>query len=193
MSQPAVIVTGDVSYGESELAYRLACMLAATLPQNVLLFGLNREAATSLIAALVAAFGPPAGRVSDSSVVVLAGELWRSLPARVQRRMHEVFAHPQTVSYEDLWARSVQSTRRVGLYVVGDLEIALNSVLEDPEVTNSVDINAPDRCLKLCQVSSSAADLVRLATGADFAEVRWRDDGFERRHSQWNRPAGIPS
>jgi cellulose synthase operon protein C len=136
----------------------------------------------TLIQALVAAFGPPAaGRGAESSTVQLAGQLWHALPSRVQRRMHEIFAHPEQFNYEDIWARALQSTRRAGMFVVGDLGTALRDTLHDPGVHDALDLASPEVFCQLCKLSPSAADLVRLASSSEYAEARWRSDLPERR------------
>lgn len=172
---PSVVVTGDVQQGP-ELLYRMGAMLMATTPANSMLFGLPPNAIKQLMNALFAAFGPPdASRSRVSESAVLAGELWRALPGRVQRRFGELYRQDQPFTYEDAWARALQSTRRAGLFVVGDLRVALEDALADPGVRDKVDVGATDAYRTLCRVSVSAADLVRFASSAEFAEVRWRE------------------
>ena len=172
----SVIVTGEA--GDSlQLTYRLASMLAGTCPANGMLFGLPPAGVRQLLIALLAAFGPPeASKGHESENAVLAGELWRALPGSTQRRMQQIFGAPEPVSYDDAWARALQSSRRAGLFVVGDLVTALNDVLDDPGMRDAVDIDAPNAFRELVKNSVSAADLVRFATSAEYAEARWRDD-----------------
>ena len=156
--------------------------LAATMPANVMLFAIPAEKMRGLLRGMEAAFGPPeASRGAESGTVQLAGALWHALPVRVQRRMNEILSQPEALRYEDLWPRALQSARRAGLFVVGDLRTALGDVLNDPGIGASVDASAPDAMSQLCRVSGSAADLVRLATSAEYAEARWRDGGASGR------------
>jgi hypothetical protein len=90
--------------------------------------------------------------------------------------MQQLFRGSTPVSYEDVWARALQSSRRAGLFVTGDLAIALRDVLDDPGMRDALDADAPDALRSLVKISVSAADLVRLATSAEYAEARWRDD-----------------
>ena len=106
---------------------------------------------------------------------MLAGELWRALPGRVQRRFGELYRQDHPFTYEDAWARALQSSRRAGLFVVGDLKVALEDALGDPGVRDKVDVGAADAYRTLCRVSPSAADLVRFASSGEYAEVRWRE------------------
>ncbi len=175
LSPPSVVVTGDVEDGP-ELVYRMAAMLAGTTRDNGMLFGLPANAVRQLMLALEAAFGPPdvaRKRVSESAV--LAAELWRALPGSVQRRFRELFAKGAAFTYEGAWARALQSSRRAGLYVVGNLAVALEDVSKDPGVQDGVDFGATDAYRSLTRVSPSAADLVRFASSVEFAEVRWRE------------------
>ena len=180
MVPPALILTGEIVDG-AEMQYRLSCMLAATMPANVMLFGLPEAKVRVLLWAMIAAVGPPGeSKGTESTTVQLAGSLWHALPARVQRRLNEIFAHPEGITYEDTWARALQCTRRAGLYVVGDLGTALRETLYDPDVRSAVDSSSPNLLRQLCEVSSSAADLVRLATSSEYAEARWRTNASER-------------
>lgn len=176
LSPLAVVVTGDVG-DDDVLLFRMAAMLAATTPENGMLFGLPANAIRQLMNALLAAFGPPdraKSRVSGSAV--LAGELWRALPGSVQRRFGQLYRDADPFTYEDAWARALQSTRRAGLLVVGDLKVALDEVRTDPGVRESVDAGAADAYRLLCRVSVSAADLVRFASSSEYAELRWQQD-----------------
>ncbi|MCU0691598.1 MAG: tetratricopeptide repeat protein [Polyangiaceae bacterium] len=184
LSPIAVVASGDFRDERNVLAYRVAFMLAAATPANGMLFGMPPNAIRQLLQALVAAFGPPeASRGKQGETAVLAGELWRALPGRVQRRVHEAFRDPTPPAYEDAWARGLQSSRRAGLLVVGDLAVALRDVMEDPGLRGLVDVGAPDAFLSVCKQSGSAADLVRFATSAEYAEARWRDDVGRRTSS----------
>ncbi len=177
LTAPAVVVTGEAREDSAELVYRLASMLVATLPANVMLFGMTGAAVKQLMAALMTAFGPPeASRGQQSQSAVLAGELWRALPGRAQRRMQQILRDSSFV-YEEIWARALQSSRRAGLFVTADLRVALQDVMADPGVTERIESSSlPDMLRSLCQVSTSAADLVRFATSVQYAQARWRDD-----------------
>jgi len=91
LQTPAVVITGDIKEESPDLVYRLASMLAATLPANVMLFGMAGTAVKQLMQALMAAFGPPeASQGHQSESAILAGELWRALPGRAQRRIQQI-------------------------------------------------------------------------------------------------------
>ncbi|MBI5536879.1 MAG: hypothetical protein HY898_29430 [Deltaproteobacteria bacterium] len=180
-SPPSVVITGAIE-DSTELRFKLAFILAATLPANVMLFCMHEKKIRTLLQAMVAAFGPPeASRGTESGTVQLAGHLWHALPVRVQRRMTEIFSQPGGFTYEDIWARALQSARRGGLFVVGDVGTAIRDTLGDPGVAESVDLKSPGYLVQICKASASATDLLRLATSAEYAEARWRTEGVERR------------
>jgi hypothetical protein len=180
-SPPSVVITGAIE-DSTELRFKVAFILAATLPANVMLFGMQEKKIRTLLQAMVAAFGPPeASRGTESGTVQLAGHLWHALPVRVQRRMSEIFSQPQGLTYEDLWARALQSARRSALFVVGDVGTALRDTLGDPGVAEAVDLKSSSYLVQICKASASALDLLRLATSAEYAEARWRTEGSDRR------------
>ena len=173
LQQPAVVVSGEPGF-DSELVYRMAAMLMATVPVNVLLFALPADAVRTVADAVMAAFGPPeSAREKVASTAMLAGEMWRSMPGRAQRRVQDVVAR-QALRYEDAWSRALQSTRRAGLFACGDLATALRDVMNDPGMREAVNESSPDGLSTLVRTSPSAADLVRFATSAEYAEARWR-------------------
>src|SRR5262249_56016430 len=82
LSSPALLLTGEVKMESPVLGYHLGVMLAATMPEHVLLYGAPESQVENILRALVAAFGPPqGGRDHLASVATLAEMLWESIPA----------------------------------------------------------------------------------------------------------------
>ena len=176
LQSPAVVVSGDGPEDPAELAGRLGAMIAATMPSNAMLFGMPATAVKQLMAALATAFGPPEeGRGRESESAILAGELWRAVPGRAQQRMQQILKQTP-LSYDDVWARALQVSRRAGLFVTGNLRIALLDVANDPGTKDRVQLASRDALRSLCQTSTSAADLLRFATSVEYAQARWREE-----------------
>jgi hypothetical protein len=172
LSPPALLLTGDVRRESAELGYHLGAMLAATLPENIMLFGAPEEQVRSVLRALALAFGPPAeSRASLTGVATLAEVLWESVPARMQRRLRELCDRPTELDYDRALAAARQAVRRAGLFVCGDLHVSLEEVAG--ELGHSISAlragGVADACTKLPEI----ADLVRFATSSEYAEARW--------------------
>lgn len=182
LSPPAVILTGDPRHESPELAYRIGASLVAASPERALLLALAPEQLKSLVAALVVAFGPPSreGR-PPPTVAVLAESLWQALPARAQRRLRELSSDPAAMSLEVATLSARRVARRAGLFLSGNLLVALRELaselrLPPPELRSEADLD------RAAAESAEVADLVQLATSSDFADCRW-NDGRARRPS----------
>ena len=121
LSPPALILSGDVRQETPELRFHLGAMLAATLPQHVLLFG-------SPEARRVPSSGPGArlrsSRGGDSdgpgAAAHLAEVLWENIPARLQRRLRELCDDPAVLDYDAAIGAGRMAIRRAGLFVAED-------------------------------------------------------------------------
>jgi hypothetical protein len=175
LSPPAVIVSGDVRQDSAELKFHLAAMLAAAMPERALLFGTSESQARAVLEALGLAFGPPQknNRATLGSALHLAEVLWESIPMRAQRRLRELCDDPKALDFNAAMEASRRALRRAGLFACGDLGVALRETCLDegqpPEL-----MGTPDGVAKLCEASSSVADLIRLATSPEYAAVRWQ-------------------
>jgi hypothetical protein len=173
LSSPALLLSGDVKTESSLLGYHLGMMLAATMPEHVLLYGASETQVENVLRALLAAFGPPQGRRDHlASVATLAEMLWESMSARSQRRLRELCDDPSRLEYGLARTAAKQAVRRAGLFVSGDLTVAIRETCADQGVS-TWGLDAPGGLAALCSSSPAVADLVRLATSAEYANTRW--------------------
>ena len=174
LTPPAVIAGGDVTRETPELAFHVGTMLVATLPEHVLLFGSSEEQARSILKSMLLAFGPPEEHKAElASAASLAEVLWERIPARSQRRLRELCHEPRGIDYETAMDHARRAARRAGLFVSGDLGVALRQTCRQlgipPESTQS-----PALLSKLVAENAAIADLVRLATSSEYSAGRWQ-------------------
>jgi hypothetical protein len=182
LSSPALLLNGEVKAESATLGYHLGVMLAATMPEHVLLYGASEAQVENVLRALMAAFGPPqAGRGHLASVATLAEMLWESMPARSQRRLRELCDDASRIEYSLARSAAKQAVRRAGLFVSGDLTVAIRETCADQGVS-TWGLDAPGGLAALCSSSPAVADLVRLATSAEYASTRWQQVRGGGRH-----------
>ncbi|MDQ2645983.1 MAG: hypothetical protein M3020_19365, partial [Myxococcota bacterium] len=173
LSPPAIVVSGDVRSETPELAFHLGAMLLGTLPQFVLLFGSSEAQARAVLAGLRFAFGPPQGGSSSGGIPSLAEILWESIPARLQRQLRELCDEPRALEYDGAMHLAGAATRRAGLFVCGDLGVALREVCIDEQIPVER-LGHPDSLAELARSSSSIRSLLQMAVSLEYAETRWR-------------------
>ncbi len=172
LSPPAVILSGDVRQDTPELRFHLGAMLAASIPQYALLFGSPESQARAVLKGLGFAFGPPR-QTKSGGVLNLAEVLWESIPARFQRRLRELCDRPEQLDYDAALAASRIAVRRAGLFVAGDLGVALNEAAADDGVTRE-QLRAPNALAELSRSAPSLRSLLTLALSPEYAETRWQ-------------------
>ncbi len=174
LSPPALILSGEVRRETPELAFHIGAMLAAAMPEHVLLFGSPESQTRSVLKGLSMAFGVPHDSHSGLSAVAnLAEVLWESVPARSQRRLRELCDVPGALDYDAAMAMARRTVRRAGLFVTGDLGVALAEACSDEGIAPR-SLSEPGGLSALCSASPAVADLVRLAASAEYAEARWQ-------------------
>ncbi len=174
LTPPAVIAGGDVTRETPELSYHLGAMLIATLPEHVLLFGSSEEQARSILKSMLLAFGPPTEHKSElASAASLAEVLWERIPARSQRRLRELCHEPQGIDYETGMESARRAARRAGLFVSGDLGVALRQACRQEGIPPEA-VQSPANLTQAVAANAGLADLVRLATGSEYAAARWQ-------------------
>jgi hypothetical protein len=172
VGEPSVWVAGEPP-DPVQLAYDLGAALAGTLPAYAIVNAATYEQIDDLFRAVCTAFGPPeASRTSFTSTARLSALLWESLPPRTQRRMTE-WCKDGKLTRENAVASARRAARRAGLFVSGDLAEALGRVASDESIPVEL-LSGPDGLERLCERSTMAADLVRLATDPVYAHLRWR-------------------
>lgn len=172
LSPPAVILSGDVRSDTPELRFHLGAMLAASIPQYALLFGSPESQARAVLKGLGFAFGPPR-QTKSGGVLNLAEVLWESIPARFQRRLRELCDRPEQLDYDAALAASRIAVRRAGLFVAGDLAVALNEAAADDGVSRE-QLRVPNALAELSRTAPSLRSLLTLALSPEYAETRWQ-------------------
>ncbi len=174
IAPPSILATGQASERSRELQFQLGAALTAALPQYALLFGLSETEASALLLALVLAFGPPRkGHGSLAASAQLAEVLWEGIPRRSQRRLQELCNDVEDFSYERAVGTARLGQYRAGLFACGDLAIAIQQICALEGVTFGGFTNSGELA-RLCAISPSVADLVRLSSSPLYAEMRWR-------------------
>jgi hypothetical protein len=169
LHSPSIIVNGELPRPSPEFAFHLGVMLAAAMPGHALLCGAPEDQARSVLRALAMAFGPPtASRSGLTAVANLAEVLWESMPTRSQRRLRQLCDEPQGLVYETAMAEVRAATRRAGLFVAGDLRVAVREVAAELGISLDRGLGAA------CTSSPELFDLYRLATSPEYAESRWQ-------------------
>jgi tetratricopeptide (TPR) repeat protein len=172
LSPPAVILSGEVRKDTPELRFHLGAMLAASIPHFALLFGSPESQARAVLKGLGFAFGPPR-QTKSGGVLNLAEVLWESVPARFQRRLRELCDRPEQLDYDGALAASRIAVRRAGLFVAGDLGVALNEAAADDGVSRE-QLRVPDALAELSRRAPSLRSLLTLALSPEYAETRWQ-------------------
>ncbi|MDI1478698.1 hypothetical protein [Polyangium sp. y55x31] len=174
LAPPAVVLTGEIREETPELRYLLGASIAGAMPEHVLV-RLPEEHLRTLIEALRAAFGPvgPTGG-TDPGVARLGQDLWQIVPPRGDRRLREIFAQPDGITYESAIESARRAARRAGLFASGDLPTALRQVVAELKLDLDMPLTAEGGLARACAAHPALADLVRLATRSEYAEARFR-------------------
>ena len=155
---------------------------AAALPEHVLMFGSPESQTRGVLKGLGLAFGRPTeDRSGLTAIANLAEVLWESIPPRAQRRLRELCDDSLVLDYDAALGSARRSVRRAGLFACGDLATALRETIADEELDESL-LDAPDGPTRLCR-HEAVADLVRLATSIEYAQVRWHPGRRNRQPS----------
>ncbi|MDC0741148.1 tetratricopeptide repeat protein [Polyangium mundeleinium] len=174
LAPPAVVLSGEIREETPELRYLLGASIAGAMPEHVLV-RLPEEHLLTLIEALRAAFGPvgPTGG-TDPGVARLGQDLWQIVPPRGDRRLREIFAQPDGITYEAAMESARRAARRAGLFASGDLPTALRLVVAELKLELDAPLTAEGGLARACAAHPALADLVRLATRSEYAEARFR-------------------
>ena len=174
LAPPAVVLSGEIREETAELRYLLGASIAGAMPEHVLV-RLPEEHLRTLIEALRAAFGPvgPTGG-TDPGVARLGQDLWQIVPPRGDRRLREIFAQPDGITYEAAMESARRAARRAGLFASGDLSTALRLVVAELKLELDTPLTDEGGLARACAAHPALADLVRLATRSEYAEARFR-------------------
>jgi hypothetical protein len=169
-----LLIDGDGQPESPDFRYHFGAMLLATRPEYALMYGLSEIELHTVLDAVLAAFGPPRRLQGDvAQIAQFAESLWESLSPRVQRRMQELCEDPRVITYANALEATNRALRRAGLFIAGDLGVAVRQVCDEDGDALSVLLES-DGLRTLCESNPHIADLVRFATSLEYAEARWR-------------------
>jgi hypothetical protein len=186
LSPPAIVLMGDIREETPELRYLLGASLAGAMPEHALVNALTEEALRTLIDALHAAFGPVANLPKGNAAVARLGQnLWQLVSPRADRRLRELCAKTESISYESAIGGTRQAMRRAGLFATGNLSTALSLLAFELSLPPGSLVEPPGTLARSCETHPAVADLVRLALRSEFAEARWAQSTTpDRRRSE---------
>jgi hypothetical protein len=178
---PAALLTGEVREEAPPICYALGQAIASALPHNALMIGMPEAQARAVWQAIVVSFGPTASARSTMPESAKYTTLfWSTIPGRLQRRIQQILGG-SAPSYEEVAASALQSTRRIGLFLAGDIATAVRAFCMEPQVQRAAP-KTPAELGQLCAEVPEVADLVRLAIRTEYADARWTvpPDGSSR-------------
>jgi hypothetical protein len=175
---PALVLHGELPRSLRDLTGLLGASLWITQPEYSLLMGAPAAQVKTVLLALQLAFGPPQRHpmTNMSESLRLAEKLWECIPSSAQRHLRELCL--DTLDYTVAREHAEYAQRRAGLYATGDLHWALTELSRAEGQDVLLQCADPDLADKFPRV----ADLLKLATSAEYAAVRWQPSrGSERR------------
>ncbi|HKU36679.1 MAG TPA: hypothetical protein VJR89_00995, partial [Polyangiales bacterium] len=142
---PCIVARSDFSASPVQI-FQLAECLTLAEPEHAVAAVMLESEARELLAAMLAAFGPPgSARELDRAGKDLASQLWHAVPVRVQAQLRELVRTklPHLV-YEELRVAALASALRAGLLATHDVRAALQSVAmrEDLEIRDAESFEA---------------------------------------------------
>ena len=171
---------GELPREFGELVGLIAGSLWVTQPEYSLVMGAAAPQVKTVLVALRLAFGPPQRhpQTNLSEALRLAEKLWESIPSAAQRRLRDLCIEP--FDYERAFVFARRAQRRAELYATGDLNWSIAQLSQDAGVDVFSTIADPE----VGENAPNSADLLRLATSAEYAAIRWQPSkGSERRIS----------
>jgi hypothetical protein len=103
--------------------------------------------------------------------------LWQTLSPRAQRRLKELLGNDDPTPFELVVERSIQSGRRVGMFLTGDFAHAARTVIGEHPALDPAELSQPGGLARFCQEVPALADLYRLAVRPEYADARWHLPG----------------
>ncbi len=169
----SVVVSGSVTEDTPWLRHQLATRLVDAAPEAALLLSLEEPRAEELLAALGLAFGQPGLRRASPGSAQMAETLWQAIPARGQRRLRDLCSDPKVLDLAEARRGLRRISRRVGLYVTGDLGLSLRLLAAELGWAPEGDASAHELA-QWCADHEEAHDLFELAISPEYAALRWQ-------------------
>lgn len=175
LAPPALVLIGEAKDATPALRYALGAGLMAASPRLALAMGLADDTLTALVAALHAAFGPvDSVRSSNKDSLRLQQELWQLVTPPIERQLQERLAEmAEMIPPDAVRAVAKQATRRAGLFAAGNLATAIKAVVAELSLKLPEPLHVEGALERACEAEPVIADLVRLATSLEYAELRW--------------------
>ncbi len=174
----ALLLDGELPKESRELTGLVAGSLWVTQPEYSLVMGAPAPQVKTVLTALQLAFGPPQRHppTNMSEALRLAEKLWESIPSAAQRRMRDLCL--ESLDYDRALEFAKRARRRAELYATGDLGFAIAQL----SIDEGRDVLATITETETGESAPNLADLIRLATSAEYAAIRWQPSkGSERR------------
>jgi hypothetical protein len=133
---PSLIIGDGTIQAPIALRFRLGLAFEEARPSSVLLATLTRDAMTTLLSAVEAAFGAADAQTSiPREAASLASELWRTLPGATQKQIANLLRSlpPGQLNYRSLRDQLRLRSARVGLITAGALDVALDHLELDAD------------------------------------------------------------
>jgi tetratricopeptide (TPR) repeat protein len=167
---PALVLQGELPRNSRDLIGLVGASLWITQPAYSLLMSAPGEYVKIILLALQLAFGPPQRHpmTNMNESLRLAEKLWECVPSSAQRHLRELCL--DSLDYELARESAQCAQRRAGLYATGDLHWALTDLSGTEGYDVLTRVAEPD----LAETLPHVADLLRLATSAEYAAVRWQ-------------------
>ena len=170
----AAVLEGAADRESPVLRYVVGDALASAMPQCALVLGLDPGQLGLVLGALAAGFGPVgAATETTADQMRLADDFWHLVPAAAGRRLHQIFHGTADMSAEAAQGSARRACRRTGLFAAGDLGTAVGRTLDELELSGEAPLDDPN-VLRWLYGIPQIADIIDLATRAEYAEARWR-------------------
>jgi tetratricopeptide (TPR) repeat protein len=168
-SPPCLVGGSGLDGPEAVLRFRIGRALELARPENVLVAALSPADARAAIEATVAAFGPADGGPVSREAAALAAELWRTVPAPVQRELREeIVGLRSPMTGEAVTAAAMAAGARAGLVAAGDLGAAIRALRIDDEEVAASEFADEGGFAAAARRSAGLAAIVRSALSDQF-------------------------
>ncbi|MEJ7727932.1 MAG: hypothetical protein WKG00_01825 [Polyangiaceae bacterium] len=115
----------------------------------------------------------------------LERDLWQLVPPRAARRLAEICTDTAGLKYALAMKEMRRAVRRAGLLACGDLAVAVRQTVAELSLPLTLPLEDPQGLARACELHHEIADLVRLATRSEYAEIRWRQpSGSDSRRTE---------
>ena len=174
----SLLVDGELPREYNDLVGLIAGPLWVTQPEYSLVMGASASQVKVVLIALRLAFGPPQRHPPSnlSEALRLAEKLWECIPSAAQRRLRDLCM--ESLDYERALEITRRAQHRAALYAIGDLQWSISQLSRD----EGRDVMATIADPNVGENDPISADLLRLATSAEYAAIRWQPPkGSERR------------